>query len=147
MSYKQRLDHLFGKVAALSCDLELQAHWARYLCVLTSGFLEVSVSAIYTEYARSNTQPRIANFVSSQLRRFPNPKMNRIIELARQFSGEWADRLQRDTDGALKDAVDSIVDNRNAIAHGGNIGITYHRIRDYYARALRVVELIDRQCS
>ena len=46
---KQHLDHLFGEARALP-DPELKSHWARYLCVLVSGFVETSVLALYREY-------------------------------------------------------------------------------------------------
>ena len=38
--YQQRLDDLFKKIVAFAEDIELQSHWARYLCILVSGFLE-----------------------------------------------------------------------------------------------------------
>ncbi len=145
--YRQRLDGLFKRIAAFGEDLELQAHWARYLCVLASGFLETSVRSIYGQYARTKSAPNVANYVEGQLKQFQSPKMENILELTRSFSPSWEERLRDAVDGEPKDAVDSIVANRHNIAHGRPVGITYHTIRSYYGNAIKVIELIDQQCA
>lgn len=147
LRYRRRLDHLFGQIAVLSEDHELQAQWARYLCILVSGFLEVSVRAIYGEYARNKAVPYVANFVDSQLEFFRNPKMGSILDLTGAFSREWEEKLRDATEGQLKTAVDSVVANRHRISHGEDVGITYTRIKEYYASVLKVVEIIDEQCN
>ena len=49
----QRLNWLIDNTRRASGDqLELQAHWGRYLCVLVAGFLENAIGEIYSEYAR-----------------------------------------------------------------------------------------------
>jgi hypothetical protein len=73
--------------------------------------------------------------------------MEKILQLTGGFSKEWASDLRLKTDGELKDAVDSIAHNRNQIAHGGSVGMTYRQIKDYYDRAIKVIELIENQCS
>ena len=144
-SNKQRLDNLFKKIT--STDTDLQSHWARYLCILVSGFLETSVRIIYREYAKSKATPQVANFVEGKLEDFQNPKMEKILQLTGLFSKEWADELRLKTKDELKDAVDSIANNRNQIAHGGSVGISYSQIKSYYDRAIEVIELIENQCS
>lgn len=144
--YKQRLDHLFKQVSAFSGDIELQSHWARYLCILVSGFLETSVQAIYSQYAKERAAENVANYVTSRLRRFTNPNMEDILTLAAMFNQEWRDCLEVATEGELKEAVDSIVANRNQIAHGANVGITYVVIKRYYQSVVKVVDLIESNC-
>lgn len=141
--YKARLDNLFGKITALSSDIELQAQWARYLCVLVSGFLETSVVAILARYSKEKAVPNVANYVGCQLDTFQNPTMGKILQLVNAFSQDWYDSLSAKTDGKLKSSVDSIAANRNQIAHGRDVGITYASIRTWYVDALEVVELLD----
>jgi hypothetical protein len=142
--YKQRLDNLFKQISAFSGNIELQSQWARYLCILVSGFLETSVCAIYGEFARKAASPYVANFVKCELDSFQNPKMGKILELTRAFNPLWADELETATEGELRDAVDSIVANRNQIAHGRDVGITYTRIKNYYEGAIKVVDLVEK---
>lgn len=50
--YKNRLDSLFGRINSLAGDIEMQAQWAQYLCIITSGFIESSIRILFIEYAR-----------------------------------------------------------------------------------------------
>lgn len=145
--YKNQLDDLFVKVTSLSGDVELQSHWARYLCIRTSGFIETSVRAIYGEYAKNKSHPHIANFVQSKLGSFQNPTMKKILELTHSFDPVWAENLKNDTQGELKDAIDSIVNNRNSIAHGQDVTITLASIKEYYKSVIKVIELLEKQCE
>ena len=145
--YQQLLDNLFTQVSKLSHDMELQAHWARYLCVLISGFLEVAIQAIYGNYAQNKAAPYVSNFVQGKLREFQNPNMTKIVALAKSFNPVWAEELTTRTEGELKDAIDSIVANRHLIAHGEQPGITYARVLSYYQRAIKVIAIINNQCG
>jgi hypothetical protein len=144
---QQRLDHLFGQTRLVSDDIEIQSHWARYLCVVVSGFLESSVRSLYASYGRRRSSPQIAKFVDSQLKFFQNPKTEKILELAHSFDAAWEAELRLAAEGEPKDAIDSIVANRNNIAHGESVGITFARIRRYYESSLPLLELIDQQCA
>ncbi|MBW4615321.1 MAG: hypothetical protein KME21_19005 [Desmonostoc vinosum HA7617-LM4] len=147
MRAKQKLDNLFEKVNQLPDDIELKAHWARYLCILVSGFIENSVRAIYSQYAKNKAIPNIANFVERKLDDLQNPKMEKILQLTAAFSLEWESNLRNATEGELKDAINSIVANRNNIAHGQDVGITYATIKDYYEKAFKVIKMIENQCN
>ena len=94
---KQRLDHLFNKVGLINDDLELQAHWSRYLCVLVSGFIETSVQDIFYEYSKTKSDVFVANFIERSLERFYNPKMEKILNLTGKFNLEWENQLREST--------------------------------------------------
>jgi hypothetical protein len=145
--YSQRLNSLFDKAKQLTDDLELQAHWARYLCVLVCGFLETAVRTIYGEYARTRADTNISNYVAKSLNRFRSPSMGNIVKMTTLFNKEWGDCLEQNTRGQLKDAVDSIVNLRHQIAHGRDTGVSYVQIHEYYQSAVRVVELLEEQCQ
>ena len=145
--HKQYLDYLFGKSAILKDNDELLSHWARYLCVLVSGWLEMSVYEIYSEYVQKRSSENVSRYVSRRLRKFQNPKMNNILSLTSDFCSEWRDALQQCTDGEIKDAVDSIVANRHLIAHGESCNISYERLKEYYERAVRAIRILESQCN
>jgi hypothetical protein len=73
--------------------------------------------------------------------------MNNICSLTREFNATWADQLESDTEGELKDAVDSVVANRHLIAHGRDVGTSYVRMKEYYERSIKVVDLIGVWCD
>jgi hypothetical protein len=64
--YKNKLDALFEKVKEIQ-DMELKSEWAKYLCVLVSGYLEVSIREIHVEYARRRADENVTNYVSKTL--------------------------------------------------------------------------------
>lgn len=147
-SRQHRLDNLFGEYKTLPIPrTELRSNWSRYLCVLVSGFLEVSVRHIYTSYAEDKSDPKTAKYVYSKLKRFTSPKMKNIIRLTAMFDQAWADDLKDLTDEKLKYSVDSIVANRHQIVHGENNNISYSRIKDYYEDAKEVIEILIGQCG
>jgi hypothetical protein len=146
--YKQQLDALFAKISKLpQDDPEIQSHWARYLCIRVSGFLEISISAIYRQYTKDKSAPFVANYVESQLKNFQNPNMDKILRLVRSFNSLWEEELSEKTKDEIKDSIDSIVALRNSIAHGGNSVITYSKIKGYYTNTIKLVELIEQQCN
>jgi hypothetical protein len=145
---KDRLDYLFIQVSRLPVDDdEIKAHWARYLCVLTSGYIENSIRIIFSDIAHKQASPSIANFVESRLRDFQNPRMEKIYDIIRQFNPSWEARVRSATFGEFKDSVDSIVANRHLIAHGQPVNITYVVVSRYYKNVTKVIEIIQNECK
>ena len=143
---KDRLDHLFSQVNEIS-DLRLQAHWARYLCILVSGFIETSTRSILVEYTRIHSSPNVTSYIEKQLEYRTNLNMQRLLELLGAFNSEWRTKLDSSVTEEMKATIDGIVANRNLIAHGENVGISFVRIRDCYQNAIAVIELIEEQCN
>lgn len=147
------LDGLFDQTDALLKtrgsfleDDELQAHWVRYLCIRVSGFLENALRHIYVDYARSNATKYVSNYVERQLERMPNPMMDRICGLTKAFNPQWESELRNTTELEVKESINSIIRNRNKIAHGESVNLTYTDIRRWYKNAVSVLRLIDDQC-
>lgn len=145
---RQRLDATFQRVAKIGRDdVELQADFAKYLCVLVSGYLEKAVAELVLEYARRSGSPALQRFVELQTRRFTNANTERVLSLLGSFDPDWRQSLESGLNAELKDAVNSVIDLRNHIAHGDSVGLTYQRIANYYARIQRVVECIADLCA
>jgi hypothetical protein len=143
--YKNKLDVLFGKVNEIQ-DIELQSEWAKYLCIRVSGYLELSIRTIYTEYAHKKAHKNVANFVSSRLGGFQNPNMELIFQRSGAFNSNWRKELES-IDDELQESVNSIVNLRNAIAHGNDVGLTYKRIKEHYENAIKVLQIMENQCN
>ena len=144
---QQRLDNLFEIIRILEGDPELTSHWARYLCVQVSGFLETSIQTVLSDYARCQSSKHVSRFVDAQVGRFQNLNMERILNLVGQFDPDWEKELRIATEDEPKDAVDSVVANRNRIAHGEDVGITFGRVSRYYDNAKLVVDLLQKKCN
>ena len=138
--FESRLDELFDKTGIIT-DTQAQAHWARYLCVLVSGYIETSVRETVSQYTRNHASPTVLNYVDSQLAWFQNPKIDKINQLLHAFDPNIAGRIGA-LDDAMKNAVDSVVNNRHQIAHGRDVGIGAVTIKDYYAEVKKFVEFL-----
>ena len=148
-SQHQKLIWLISEADKFGVDqIELRAHWARYLCVLASGCLKNALRDIYGRYVRSRSDPAIANYVERALNRIQNPKATRFVETASAFNKEWEESLGDflELDGK-KEAIDAIISNRHRIAHGQDSTITLAQVRDYLAKSEEVVEFIEGQCG
>jgi len=143
VQHKQRLDSPFSIAIDLAGDNEVLAHCAKYMFVLVSGLIEQSVRVLVLEYAKAKASPEIEHFVGRKVRSFQNAKMSKILTLLEEFSGDLRMQIETLTTDELKDAVDSVVNNRHQIAHGQSSGITFARIKDYYGRVVTVVENLE----
>lgn len=145
----QRLMALFNKTAtATSGDFEMQAHWAKYLCVLSAGFLENALCEVYSQYSRKCSNTSVARYTSKQLARIRNPKAGRFLEIAESFQPHWKTDLEAFIeDNGRKDAIDSIMSNRHRIVHGKDTNISIVRVKDYFKKSIEVVEFIEQQCG
>ena len=145
----QKLRSLIRKIAEASVqDFELQAHWGRYLCVLVAGFLENAIAEIYTDFVNSAASEPVASFASLTLGRIQNPNSQRFVDTARSFKQSWAEDLEKFLmEQGRKEAIDSIIANRHAIAHGRDSGITVVRVIQFLDRCVEVMEFIEDQCK
>jgi hypothetical protein len=124
----------------------LQAHWARYLCILTAGFLENALADVYSTYAKSCASPSVSNYVESMLTRIQNPQASRFLETARAFDPRWVDELGDYLEnGGRKDAIDAIMSNRHLVAHGKDSEISLIRVKEYLKKSIEVIEFIEKQ--
>jgi hypothetical protein len=140
--HQRKIDNLFSRVSSLSSDLELQSYWSRFLCILVSGFLEVSIQRIFREYAQTKSAPHVARYVSRQLEFFQNPKMEKIFQLIGSFNPEWEEAFRNNLDEKIVDSVNSVVANRNLI-----VGVSYVTMKQFYEDTVKLVVLLDQQCN
>lgn len=140
-----RLDNLIDRTDRLrpGTDPELIAHWTRYLCVLLSGMIEVCVQEYFSDYARVRSERRVYSYVEKQLQHLQNPKMEKIVSVAAMFDSVWAEGLRAQTEGELKDAIDSVVANRNLIVHGDSVGLSFSRLQEYHRGVCEVLDIVQ----
>ncbi len=144
---RSRLDATFKRASGIEEDLELLSDFARHLCVLVSGFLEQAVIELTMEHVRRQSSPSIQRYAARRLRRFTNANTQRLLDLLGSFNEDWRRELEGYIVDERKAAVDSVINLRNTISHGGVTDVTMHRVRDYYKQINRVVDHIARLCT
>jgi RiboL-PSP-HEPN len=139
---RKRLDATFGRMPTSSSDLEVQADFAKYLCVLVSGFFENAIVALILYYVEQRSSGEVASFVERQLDRWTNPNVEKIATLFGSFNSGWRDQLNAYFVDQRKDSVNSLIALRHQIAHGESVGTSLSQVKAHYATILQVVEYI-----
>ncbi len=143
-AHQQQLNYLFAKSSILNSDPEILSHWARYLCVLSCGFIEVSIKTIIEDYAKKHSSPQLVNYTTAQLIYFYSPNTNKILDLIQKFDLTWKQSLINSLTDEIKDALDSIANNKNSIAHGQSTGITFLTIKNYFDQACKAISILEK---
>lgn len=129
-------------------DLEMLAHWGRYLCVLAAGFVENAVRFVYGAYIAKTSSSQTARYAMAQIADIQNPKAGRLVEIATSFEKAWGAELTAFLDDNFRrDAVNTIMSNRHLIAHGKDSGITIARVDQYLARVVEIIDFLEQQCD
>ena len=140
---RKRLDATFARAPAPNADLESQADFAKYLCVLVSGFFENALVALLLDYAERRSAPEVVSFVDRKLDRWTSPKAEKIIDLFGAFSPDWRDALSNYLVDERKDSINSLVALWHKIAHGESVGTSLSQVRAHYKAILEVVEHVE----
>jgi hypothetical protein len=144
--HRRRLNAAFGRAQALTGNQvleELQADYARHLCVLVSGFIEKSVSEIILAYAQGKAPAPLRAFLESSLKRLTNVDKERLLNVVGSLDAGWRLELERYVVDERQAAINSIVGLRNDIAHGGGGSIGLIQIQRYWAAAQEVIEKVE----
>jgi len=143
---RKRLNDLYSKTKDFD-DPELQSHWVKYLCILSSGHIENSIRYIYGTYAENKSHQNIANYMYKNLRRFQNPNTDKIINLTSAFNKDWGKNLEKFISDSeeMKSSINSIISLRNLIAHGESVTVTYSSLEKYWENTIKVLDFIEKQ--
>lgn len=127
--------------------VDIRGHWVRYLVVVSSGFIETTVRDIFSDYAESKSAPRVSRYVTHALERPGNMTSDKLSKLVRTFDPDWWDDFDTSKESdAIKSSLNSIVNNRNLIAHGENISLTIGQLRSYFDQCLVLIDLLFKKC-
>jgi hypothetical protein len=132
------------RVSAYARDMAIQAEFAQYLCVRTSGLVDASVSHILSKHIdHPANRSTVRRFAQIRLGRISNLNSERLCKLLSEFDVHWKEMLESFLDSRRKDALDSLVANRNNIAHGRPTTVTVSRVTEFYKRAVEIIDYVD----
>ena len=144
---KQRLDDTFARIDTIDPDsLELRKDFARYLCVLVSGYIERAITQIVQEHARRNGSTTLQKFVEAKTKKYTSASPRRIEGLLGSFNQDWRQEIKGYLAEDSGEAINSVVRNRHKIAHGRDSQITFSQVSDYYKKAQDLVNRVQELC-
>lgn len=139
---QQRLEATLNRAPQPTADIEIQADFAKYFCILVSGFFENAIIALILDVAQRRSAPEIALFLERNLAHWTNPTCEKITQLLGNFSADWRIAAEQFLVDERKDTVNSLVALRNKIAHGGFVGTTLAQVKAYYKTVLDVLKFL-----
>lgn len=120
-----------------------ESYFARFLVVFTCGIYEEAIETIVNEWVLRLGSPEISRYISKSLYYgFQNPKVKKLSGLLKDFNPAWKTSINS-LPQVSRDALDSIVDDKNALAHGNTCNITLNDAIKYYTDSRIIVETID----
>jgi len=140
--YIDRLDNLFQLADGISDD-EVKGHFAKYLCIRTSGLIEVFFKTQLEDYVTDTSPLPIANYVNNRFKTFTNINSKKIHDLLEVFSPLWAEQYDNKMTEELTSSLNSVISNRNNIAHGNNDSISMPNVKIYYENVKDIILILD----
>ncbi len=114
-----------------------------YLITFMSGIYEESIEIILREKIMRSGRKYIINYVNSMIHeKFRNPTYKNVRKLLEKFDKNWVEKLKTIPD-RNKTALSSVVNSKNALAHGVTFDVTLAEAIQYYNDSRVVIERLD----
>lgn len=145
--YKSRINGLF-KTYEEENNIESQAHNAKYLAVLVSGYLEQAIKELLLHYSSQGARSQIARYIEKTWPISKNMNADNIKEILNQFNSEWSNEFLSwlEDKESRKAHINSIVRWRNSIAHGqesNTTGVTLVSVRNAFNTIVDLISFIE----
>lgn len=142
VAYRSRLTELAKRKIE---EPEEQAHWAKYLSVLISGYLEQSVKEILLEFTASHDAIRLGNYIEASWPESRNMKTSNLARILEQFEQSWSDNFLEwlSANDQYKSEINSLISSRNDVAHGKEANTTNVTLLSTKQRLKIAFEVVD----
>jgi hypothetical protein len=99
-------------------DPQIYSAVIQHCCVRAVGVTENSIKGAILNWCRLRAPAGVTRYVHVNLQSFYNPKFRKLVELIGFFSEEGRINLEVIATQDIRDSLDSLVNNKNKIAHG-----------------------------
>ena len=150
--YRSRIEVLIknppqGSEGILS-EFEAKAHWAKYVCVLVSGYIEQAVKEVLLEHSAQSAAPRVSSYVEKTWPISKNMACSSISEILGHFDTRWSENFATwiDEKEERKKEINEIVAWRNSIAHGkesSTNNVTIGSVATKFSSACELVDFVE----
>ncbi|PIW68457.1 MAG: hypothetical protein COW10_02435 [Candidatus Omnitrophica bacterium CG12_big_fil_rev_8_21_14_0_65_42_8] len=140
----QKIDQAIQDIKSFPNSSVLEeSYFAKFLVVFICGIYEEAIETIINEWIAKFNSSQVSQFVGDSLRyTFKNPEINNIKKLLRKFDRHWERQIDQIPNKA-KTALDSIVGDKNSLAHGNTCNITLNDVIQFYLDSKIIIETID----
>jgi len=125
-------------------DIRLGSMLSSYLVVFISGTYEDTIEELFIKRAGKSGDGEIKNLVESLIdKQFRNPKYDSIKTLMGYLRPDYKKQLETKIKDKNIQALNSIVTNKNKVAHGEISNATIDDIKGWHRDAIKIFEVLE----
>lgn len=127
-------------------DSEIQSFLSRYVVVFSSGVYEDCFEHLLVEFSKKGGNLGITSFFLKMLAdHFRNPEYSNLKGWLNFINPDYGKELDKrlETSPGSKEALGSIVANKNAVAHGQSCSATLNDIEKFHQQVLPIFNAIE----
>ena len=113
-------------------DLRAQGVCAKYIAIMAAGHVEIITQRNLFEYSRRRSDEVISKFVLSTIQWENSLNCEKIKRILDKFDGALKDLVFSRMDEESKEAIDSLKNLRDILAHGGDNGVSLGTVKRYF---------------
>ena len=140
-SQERKLYDLYQQISKVQDD-EIKAHMSKYFCVKMSGYLENTIKILVANYSEKSSPQAISAYVQNSLKTTTNLSEDKLINLLKKFNDDWAVSFTEKINEQQIESLNSIISNRNSIAHGQQDNISYQIISQYFSDIKQIIGIL-----
>ena len=140
-SQEIKLNNLYNQISKVQDD-EIKAHMSKYFCIKMSGYLENTIKILVANYSGKSSPQAISTYVQNSLKTTTNLSEEKLINLLKKFNNDWADCFSKKVNEQQIESLNSIISNRNSIAHGQQDNISYQTIGQYFSDIKQIILIL-----
>jgi hypothetical protein len=125
-----------------SDDPETKTSLACFACILTSAMLEVACRYYVALYVARRAAPTVCQYIDKKLYGFQNAEAADIDKLLRSFSPDIADEFSATIGDEVTAAINSVVGNKNQLAHGKGAGLGLATMVQYHKQVVVAIDTL-----
>jgi hypothetical protein len=126
-------------------DREITADLEAYLVVLISGIYEDCLEYLINKRSTRSGDIEIAAFIEKTLDiQLRNPNWERLMDILGRFSKKWVTKMNKIIRNQAKADLNTIVVNKNAVAHGNISNLTLGEIKTCHKNCKSIFEKLEK---
>lgn len=117
-----------------------------YAIIKTSGTIEIVFKKIIFEYLSKGTNQETVCYLDKKIiQSSDNPTSSKICEILKSLNTDWCELFKLNTKGLIeKSNLDSLIRERNKVAHGRSSVLSINDIELYYKSGIKIIRILDR---
>lgn len=141
-SLSDKVDSYVSRMSGEQDDFK-KAVYAKWLVMLTAGYVEKSLQSIMKTYAENRGNKNVSDFVSRQISRYLSINMDKLREVIGSFSKSWVDDLDAKATISQVEAINSVKTLRDQFAHGSDNGVRWSTATGYWNEVKKLMENVN----